>query len=127
MPKIPIKAIDVGVIAGHLRDAVESLPEHHACGVDSFSIQQQAMEYLDDEGFTCDSVEEIYGLDQMSVATCRHIIFTYEFMFSVTKLQAGIKIEDVLRDIRERFDMDEVSDEELFRNHLVDYEPHPFD
>jgi hypothetical protein len=122
VPKTPIKAIDVAHVAGYLRDAIESLPEHHACGVDSFSIQQQAMEYLDDEGFTCDTVEEIYGMDKMSAATCRYLIFSYELEYSVTKLQAGIKVEDVLRDIRERFDMDEVSDEELFKNHLVDYE-----
>lgn len=107
MPKIKVRATEVARVADLLREVCDELPAHEACGVDSFSIQQRAMEYLDDEGYDEEYMEDILELEKMSDRTARLIVFHFEFIFSLAKLQVGVRLDDVLDDIKSRFYFEE--------------------
>lgn len=104
--KRPIIASEAIEVAELLSEAVHEIPAHEACGVDSFSIVDRALEYVGDTGWSASTLEEMIDMEDMDDRTCRFVIFFFEFEFFLEKLRMGSHKNDILADIRERFMMD---------------------
>lgn len=80
-----------------LRQIVDSL-EHESCGVDSFSLEDRAREYMSE--FNMEEGGE-FTIDD---PTARDLIFTAEFVLSCIRVwDEGSTFEAEMADIKQRF------------------------